>query len=441
MRATKRSLLLAAACALCWIAFPAQASDDTRANRLFVEAVKSIRAAEGETGAPRKLELLKTARRKLEAIVDRHPSSGLAVKLASGQNVGTVSLADLDAAIKAATVHACPRAPTPACVLSMALATAEKIKNAFDRSLAFAGIAAAQAKSGNDRAAEETLATALATAEKIKVASLRPWVLAGVAEAQAGMGHIADALATAEKTEVAYLRSWVLAGVAEAQAGMGHIADALATAEKIETAHARSWAFAGIAAARAGMGHIPDALATAEEIEAADARSWAFAGIAAARAKWGNDRAAEETLATALATAEKIAAESLFRDEQTNALDAVRRLFRRYGMSRDQERWMAADLAEFFSQILASRAFAGIAEAQAKMGHIADALATAEKIEDAGTRSGAFAGIAAAQAKSGNGRAAEEIFATAFADAEKIKDAGDRSLAFVGIAAALIEAE
>ena len=428
MRATKRSLLLVAACALFWGGVPAQASDDTRANRLFVEAVKSIRAAEGETGAPRKLELLKTARRKLEAIVDRHPSSGLAVKLASGQNVGTVSLADLDAAIEAATVRACPRAPTPACVLSMALATAEKIKNAVDRSLAFAGITVAQARSGNDGAAEETLAAALATAEKIKVAYLRPWVLAGIAEAQAGMGHIADALATAKKIKVAYLRPWVLAGVAEAQAGMGHIPDALATAEKIETAHARSWAFAGIAAARAGVGHIPDALATAEKIEAADARSWAFAGIAAARAKWGNDRAAEETLATALATAEKIAAESLFWDEQTNPLDAFRRLFARYGMSRD-------------SQMLASRAFAGIAAAQAKMGHIADALATAKKIEDAGIRSGAFAGIAAARAKSGNGRAAEEIFATAFANAEKIKAAGERSWALVGIANALIEAE
>ena len=408
MRATKRSLLLVAACALFWGGVPAQASDDTRANRLFVEAVKSIRAAEGETGAPRKLELLKTARRKLEAIVDRHPSSGLAVKLASGQNVGTVSLADLDAAIEAATVRACPRAPTPACVLSMALATAEKIKNAVDRSLAFAGIAVAQARSGNDGAAEETLAAALATAEKIKVAYLRPWVLAGIAEAQAGMGHIADALATAEK---------------------------------IETAHARSWAFAGIAAARAGVGHIPDALATAEKIEAADARSWAFAGIAAARAKWGNDRAAEETLATALATAEKIAAESLFWDEQTNPLDAFRRLFARYGMSRDQESWIAAGWAEILSQMLASRAFAGIAAAQAKMGHIADALATAEKIEDAGIRSGAFAGIAAARAKSGNGRAAEEIFATAFANAEKIKAAGERSWALVGIANALIEAE
>ena len=88
-----RRFLFAAFCALCWLASPAQASDETRANRLFVEAAKLVQAAEKEADAVRKLELLKHARRNLEAIVDRHPSSGLAVKLVSGQNVGTVSLA------------------------------------------------------------------------------------------------------------------------------------------------------------------------------------------------------------------------------------------------------------------------------------------------------------------------------------------------------------
>ena len=60
---------------------------ESPANRLFVEAAKLIQAAEEEAGGARKLELLKRARHKLERIVDSHPSSGLAVKLISGQKI------------------------------------------------------------------------------------------------------------------------------------------------------------------------------------------------------------------------------------------------------------------------------------------------------------------------------------------------------------------
>ena len=41
---------LLALCALCWLAFPAQASDESLANRPFVEAAKLIRTAEEEAG-------------------------------------------------------------------------------------------------------------------------------------------------------------------------------------------------------------------------------------------------------------------------------------------------------------------------------------------------------------------------------------------------------
>ena len=112
-RARPVRTLLLALCALCWLTFPVQASDESHANRLFVEAAKLIQAAEEEAGATQKLELLKRAKHKLETIVDSHPSSGLAVKLISGQNIGTVSLAGLADEIEAAAVHACPQAPTP----------------------------------------------------------------------------------------------------------------------------------------------------------------------------------------------------------------------------------------------------------------------------------------------------------------------------------------
>ena len=41
---------LLALCALCWLAFPAQASDESLANRPFVEGAKLIRTAEEEAG-------------------------------------------------------------------------------------------------------------------------------------------------------------------------------------------------------------------------------------------------------------------------------------------------------------------------------------------------------------------------------------------------------
>ena len=93
-------------CALL-VAHPTQASDESRANRLFVEAAKLIQVAEEEAIATRKLELLKDAKRKLDTIVDRHPSSRLAVELVSGQNIGTVSLPGLVDAIEDAVVLVC----------------------------------------------------------------------------------------------------------------------------------------------------------------------------------------------------------------------------------------------------------------------------------------------------------------------------------------------
>ena len=123
-RARLGRTLLLALCALCWSAFPVQTSDESPANRLFVEAAKLIQAAEEEAGAARKFELLKRARHKLETIVDSHPSSGLAVKLISGQKIGTVSLTGLDDEREAAVVHSCLQAPTPDCTFSVTVVTA-----------------------------------------------------------------------------------------------------------------------------------------------------------------------------------------------------------------------------------------------------------------------------------------------------------------------------
>ena len=85
-----RKLLIAVA--LCWLAWPSLADDAAQANRLMIEAVRLIEASRLEPSAEGKFELLKQAYDNLVEIVDRHPSSDLAVRLATGQRVGEVSL-------------------------------------------------------------------------------------------------------------------------------------------------------------------------------------------------------------------------------------------------------------------------------------------------------------------------------------------------------------
>ena len=78
---------------------PAFADDDARANRLMVEAVGLIGAAEREPSAEERFRLLHRAHELLLEIVERHPSTTLAVKLATGQRIGTVSLAGVREAL------------------------------------------------------------------------------------------------------------------------------------------------------------------------------------------------------------------------------------------------------------------------------------------------------------------------------------------------------
>ena len=82
----------------------ATAHDAGQANRLMVEAIQAMEAAEREPSAEGKYNLLKQAFDKLKEIVERYPSTDLAVKLATGQRVGKVSLAGVRAALDAARV-------------------------------------------------------------------------------------------------------------------------------------------------------------------------------------------------------------------------------------------------------------------------------------------------------------------------------------------------
>ncbi len=74
------------------LALPAQADEQTQANRLFVEAMKLVEQARTTQDVQRRAESYQEALKRLEAIVERHPGSDVAVKMAAGQRIGTIDL-------------------------------------------------------------------------------------------------------------------------------------------------------------------------------------------------------------------------------------------------------------------------------------------------------------------------------------------------------------
>ena len=102
-------LFLALACLL---AVPAAADDPAQANRLLVEAAQLVKAAESPAAASEKLALLEVAIAKLNEIIEHHPSSGLAVKLATNQPIGSLSLAELTGAVEALRSEVARQRPT-----------------------------------------------------------------------------------------------------------------------------------------------------------------------------------------------------------------------------------------------------------------------------------------------------------------------------------------
>ncbi|MDC0360831.1 hypothetical protein OAN80_03520 [Alphaproteobacteria bacterium] len=132
----------------------ALASDDSaKANSLFVEAVQLIQTSQNILNDKEKLEQLDKALSKLNKIIDRYPSSDLAVKLISGQSIGNINLETVAESIKEvednAKKDACYEAPTTKCVFVIALSEAKTIEDAYGRSGALSGIAEAQAKAGD----------------------------------------------------------------------------------------------------------------------------------------------------------------------------------------------------------------------------------------------------------------------------------------------------
>jgi TPR repeat protein len=128
----RRILATLAVIALLFSAGSAWADDTSEANKLFVEAMQLWLSAEDEESLEKKAVALEASLAKLNKIFDEHPSTELAVKLISGQDIGDISLRDVAKAAKRARWNADARAE-----FEMALKLAEQ------------GDADAQSKLGN----------------------------------------------------------------------------------------------------------------------------------------------------------------------------------------------------------------------------------------------------------------------------------------------------
>lgn len=115
-----RTHRIAIALAACVWLMSCSRDPNEEANKLFVEAQQLIASSEGKAATER-LRALRSANGNLKAIVEKFPSSQLAVQLVSGQSVGKISLKYVSDATADATWSACLEAPAGACDVHQAL--------------------------------------------------------------------------------------------------------------------------------------------------------------------------------------------------------------------------------------------------------------------------------------------------------------------------------
>ena len=287
------------------------------ANELVVEASRLIRSAESVATPEQTISLLEEAHRKLELIIEVHPSSDMAVRLATGQGIGTVSLAGVQAAIKAAT-EKCWTSLSLVCVAHLTLGAVrsqeEFILAPVDE---FIAVASAQMKMG---AVENSRATfKLATDTAVSEGEEGEYYLVKIPEAQAAVGLFGDAVKTTELIEDANLRAHALLAIAAAQSQAGQFSDAVKTSQLIEEdSYSHREALLAIAIAQRQAGQFNDAIETVTLLKkGVFGRTQALLAIAAAQRRAGQAEDAqlliEKLLAEATATDASIRVEVLDR--------------------------------------------------------------------------------------------------------------------------------
>ena len=300
--------------------------------------------------------------------------------------------------------------------LAKALASANKIEDAWDRSRRLGEIAEVQTEIREVRSAESTFSKALQAARDVESRSFRSAGIAQLAARQAKAGNTRQAaqlfsealdIARGRKSTIEnYEQDLALFYVGHEQVEAGNLRDALRTVEQIEDAGHRcnlllSIALAQVKANAVGEAGrlISQALEAAERFEDGSSAVYCLAKIAEVQAKADDLRGANRSIVRALQAA---------------------------GAERDFGRSL------MLSRIAASQAKIG--DASSSMRSFTEALAAAERLEWGDwTRDSALESVVSAQAS-------VAMFRKAWSTVERIGDEKYKGDALASIARAKVEA-
>ena len=202
-------------------AAPVRSGDDAGANRLLVEAVTLVEQAEAADAPGDRAELYRRALGVLDKIIADHPGSDLAVKLATGQPIGTLERAEVERQWRFSTLDQCVVEWDRLCLLDLTLEITLGITKEPNRSSIRSMIAQGQAEVGAFTAANKT-------ANSVEDLSFRVWALTSVAKPMAAAGAcieakelLDEAVALAASFDDSYERAWAygVAGASQADAG------------------------------------------------------------------------------------------------------------------------------------------------------------------------------------------------------------------------------
>lgn len=245
---------------------PAGADDPAQANRLFVEAVKLIQAAEQEQPASQKLAKQKLAKlqsalAKLNQIMDDHPSSDVAVKLITEQEIGSLSLPKLMDAIQAATNRLAHEILIAADSREGVVRGLDEIADPAFRQKVLQEISSILRYSG------VTLEDKLFFATSVEDARTRDDHLQSIALDQMSKENFQDALTAAELIRNDHKRDSVWKEIAEVHIRAGDLERALALAEGIKFESYRNDVWKAISEVYARAGNLERDLALAKRVK------------------------------------------------------------------------------------------------------------------------------------------------------------------------------
>ena len=287
----------------------------------------------------------------------------------------------------------CFQSPTVACVLAVAIETAEAIDDAVRRADAFVRIAKVQRMAGDEGGAQESLSRVLAASAKVAMPSITvAWPYATGEDDWAQEGYL-RALAAADKVEDDRAKAGMLADIADAQVLAGALRNAAETALVAREIYARlddagdvdvSSYLRRLAKVQARAGNLEAAFITADLMGNATSleRAIALADIAHAQATAGHPASAfaierrVEGAYLRMIVVKEVGLALAASGDLAGAAKAAARITE----IDEQEMW---DPVYIEAEIMRSAIFQAIAEAHIAGGALDKAVVTLEKIERA----------------------------------------------------------